>query len=160
MSISMIAAIGRNNEIGKGNDLIFPFHNDMKFFRETTTGGTVVMGRKTFESLPKVLPNRRNIIISSNENFEIDGAEVCSSIEAAIELCKDDEKVFIIGGGKIYSAFLKYSDKLYLTEIDAGCPDADTFFPAFDKTQWKRQVLAEHNEAGIDYQHVLYTKIC
>ena len=85
MTISMIAAVGRNNEIGKGNDLVFHFKNDMKFFRETTTGGTVVMGRKTFESLPKVLPNRRNIVISRNEKLEIDGAEVCGSVEAAVK---------------------------------------------------------------------------
>lgn len=160
MTISMIAAVGRNNEIGKGNDLVFHFRNDMKFFKETTTGGTVVMGRKTFESLPKVLPNRRNIVISRNENLEIDGAEVCSSVEAAMQLCKNDEKVFIIGGGNIYSQFLEYANKLYLTEVDAACDDADTFFPAFDKSEWKREVLAEHNENGIKYQHILYTKSC
>ncbi len=160
MTVSMIVAVGRNNEIGKGNDLVFHFKNDMKFFRETTTGGTVVMGRKTFDSLPKVLPNRRNIVISRNENLEIDGAEVCGSVEAAVELCKNDEKVFIIGGGNIYSQFLELADRLYLTEVDAVCDDADTFFPEFDKSAWKKEVLAEHNENGIDYQHVLYTKSC
>ena len=103
MTVSMIAALGRNNEIGRGNDLVFHFRKDMKFFRETTTGGTVVMGRKTFESLPKVLPKRRNIIISTNKNLKIDGAEVCSSIEEAAQLFENDEKVFIIGGGRIYS---------------------------------------------------------
>ena len=159
MSISMIAAVGRNNELGKDNDLIFHFKSDMKFFRETTTGSTVVMGRKTFESLPKVLPNRRNIVISRNEDLRIEGAEVCQSVEEAIELCGNDD-IFIIGGGKIYEEFLKYADKLYLTEIDAQCPEADTFFPEFDKSQWKREVLAEHNENGVDFQHILYTKIC
>lgn len=160
MKISMIAAIGRNDELGKGNDLIFHFHNDMVFFRKTTTGSTVVMGRKTFESLPKVLSNRRNIVISTNKNLEIEGAEVCSSIEEAIRLFENDEKVFIIGGGRIYSEFLGYADEMYLTEIDAECSDADTFFPAFDKSQWNRSVLAEHNENGIDYKHILYTKKC
>lgn len=160
MKISMIAAIGRNNELGKGNDLIFHFHNDMVFFRKTTTGSTVVMGRKTFESLPKVLPNRRNIVISTNQNLEIEGAEVCSSIEEAMKLFENDEKVFIIGGGKIYSEFLGYADEMYLTEVDAECNDADTFFPVFDKSKWNRSVLAEHNENGIDYKHILYTKKC
>lgn len=160
MKISMIAAIGRNNELGKGNDLIFHFHNDMVFFRKTTTGSTVVMGRKTFESLPKVLPNRRNIVISTNQNLEIEGAEVCSSIEEAMKLFENDEKVFIIGGGKIYSEFLGYADEMYLTEVEAECNDADTFFPVFDKSQWNRSVLAEHNENGIDYKHILYTKKC
>ena len=158
MNISMIAALGRKNEIGKGNDLVFHFHNDMVFFRETTSGGTVVMGRKTFDSLPKVLPKRRNIVISTNKNLEIEGAEVCSSIEEAIKLFEKDEKVFIIGGGRIYSEFLPYADKLYLTEVDAECTDADVFFPQFDKSEWSREVLAEHNEDGIDYQHILYTK--
>lgn len=158
MNISMIAALGKNNEIGKGNDLVFHFHNDMKFFRETTTGGTVVMGRKTFESLPKVLPKRRNIVISTNKNLEIEGAEVCSSIEEAIKLFENDEKVFIIGGGRIYSEFLPFADKLYLTEVEAECKDADTFFPQFDKSKWSRELIAEHNEDGIDYKHILYTK--
>lgn len=159
MTVSMIAAIGRNNELGKNNNLIFHFHNDMKFFRETTTGNTVVMGRKTYESLPKVLPNRRNIIITSDKNLKIDGAEVCGSIEDALELCKNDH-VFIIGGGRVYTEFLEYAEKLYLTEVDAECADADTYFPQIDKSQWKREVLAEHFENGINYSHVLYTKIC
>lgn len=159
MNISMIAAIGRNNELGKDNDLIFHFKSDMKFFRETTTGSTVVMGRKTFESLPKVLPNRRNIVISRNEDLKIEGAEVCQSVDEALGLCKNDN-VFVIGGGKIYAEFLKYADKLYLTEIEADCPEADTFFPEFDKSQWKREVLAEHNENGVDFKHILYSKIC
>lgn len=155
----MIAAIGRNNELGKDNDLIFHFKSDMKFFRETTTGSTVVMGRKTFESLPKVLPNRRNIVISRNTDLMIEGAEVCQSVEEALELCKNDN-VFVIGGGKIYAEFLEYADKLYLTEIEADCPEADTFFPEFDKSQWNREVLAEHNENGVDFKHILYSKIC
>ena len=159
MNISMIAAIGRNNELGKDNDLIFHFKSDMKFFRETTTGSTVVMGRKTFESLPKVLPNRRNIVISRNADLKIEGAEICQSIEEALELCKND-KVFIIGGGKIYDEFLQYADKLYLTEIEADCPEADTFFPEFDKSRWNREVLAEHEENGIHFKHILYEKIC
>ncbi len=160
MNISMIAAVGRNNEIGKENDLIFHFHNDMKFFRETTTGGTVVMGRKTFESLPKVLPNRRNIVISSDKKLKIDGAEVCSGIDEALEAIQKDSKVFIIGGGRVYSEFLVYADRIYLTEVEAECVDADTYFPEFDKTEWKREVLAEHNENGINYKHILYTKSC
>lgn len=160
MNISMIAAIGRNNEIGKGNDLIFHFHNDMKFFRETTTGGTVVMGRKTFESLPKVLPKRRNIVISSDKDLVIEGAEVCCGVDEALELIKNDSKIFIIGGGRVYSEFLEYADKLYLTEVDAECPDADTYFPEFDKNDWNTEVLAQHNENGIDYMHILYTKKC
>ena len=159
MTISMIAAVGRNNELGKDNDLIFHFKSDMKFFRETTTGSTVVMGRKTFESLPKVLPNRRNIVISRNADLKIDGAEVCQSVEEALKLCENDN-VFVIGGGKVYAESLKYADKIYLTEIEADCPGADTFFPEFDQMQWNREVLAEHNENGVNFKHILYEKIC
>lgn len=157
MNISLILSVGRNNEIGKGNDLIWHFHADMKFFRETTTGNTVIMGRKTFESLPKVLPNRKNIVISTDQNLKIDGAIVVHSVEDALEKAKNDN-VFVIGGGKIYAEFLPFADKIYLTEIDAQCHEADTFFPAFDKSLYTRTVLGENEEDGIKFSHVLYTK--
>lgn len=157
MSISLILSVGKNNEIGRGNELIWHFHTDMKFFRETTTGNTVIMGRKTFESLPKVLPNRRNIVISSDLALKIDGAEVVHSVEEALDASKGDT-IFVIGGGKIYAEFLPFADQIYLTEIDAECPDADTFFPQFDKSLYTREVLAEHEENGIAFSHVLYTK--
>lgn len=157
MNISLILSVGRNNEIGRGNDLIWHFHADMKFFRETTTGNTVIMGRKTFESLPKVLPNRKNIVISTDKDLKIDGALVVHSVEEALEAAKDDN-IFVIGGGKIYAEFLPLADKIYLTEIDAQCPDADTFFPVFDKSLYTRTVLGENEEDGIKFSHVLYTK--
>ena len=157
MNISLILSVGRNNEIGRGNDLIWHFHADMKFFRETTTGNTVIMGRKTFESLPKVLPNRKNIVISTDKDLKIEGAWVVHSVEEALEAAKDDN-IFVIGGGKIYAEFLPLADKIYLTEIDAQCPDADTFFPAFDKSLYTRTVLGENEEDGIKFSHVLYTK--
>lgn len=158
MGISLILSVGRNNEIGKDNELIWHFHEDMKFFRETTTGNTVIMGRKTFESLPKVLPNRRNIVISSNRDLKINGAEVVHSVEEALEAAAG-ERIFVIGGGKIYAEFLPLADSIYLTEINDVCPDADTFFPQFDKTLYSRAVLAEHEENGISFQHVIYKKI-
>lgn len=157
MNISLILSVGRNNEIGRGNDLIWHFHADMKFFRETTTGNTVIMGRKTFESLPKVLPNRKNIVISTDKDLKIEGALVVHSVEEALEAAKDDN-IFVIGGGKIYAEFLPLADKIYLTEIDAQCPDADTFFPTFDKSLYTRTVLGENEEDGIKFSHVLYTK--
>lgn len=157
MDISMIAAVGKNNELGKSNDLIWHFHKDMVFFRETTTGATVLMGRKTFESLPKALPKRRNIVITSDLNYTAEGAEVCHSIDEALELCKND-KVFILGGGRIYQQFIDMANSLYLTEIDAVCPDADTYFPDFDKSDYCREVIAEHEEDGIKFSHILYTK--
>lgn len=157
MSVSIIAAIGKNRELGKGNDLIWHFREDMKFFKETTTGSTVIMGRKTFESLPKALPNRRNIVISRNKGFKAEGAEVVGSVEKALKAAESDE-IFIIGGGRIYEQFLPLADKLYLTEIDAECEDAEVYFPEFDKKQYRRKKLTDFECDGIHFSHILYTK--
>ncbi len=157
MSVSIIAAIGKNRELGKNNDLIWHFKEDMKFFRNTTIGNTVVMGRKTFESLPHALPDRRNIVITSDKNYNADGAEVVSSVEEAVEKTKGDN-VFVIGGGKVYSEFLNLSDKLYLTEIDAECKDADVFFPEFDKAEYSAVKLSDFTVDSIHFSHVLYSK--
>lgn len=157
MKISIIAAVGRNYELGRNNDLIWHFHKDMVFFRETTIGSTVLMGRKTFESLPKALPKRRNIVITNDKNYIAEDAEVCHSVDDALELCKNDN-VFVIGGGKIYQQFIDMADSLYLTEVEAECEDADTYFPTFNKADYSREVLAEHEENGIRFSHVLYKK--
>lgn len=157
MSISMIAAVGRNLELGKNNDLIWHFKEDMKFFKNTTMGHTVIMGRKTFESLPKALPGRKNIVLSLNPNYTADSAEVISSVEEAVELSKDSE-VFVIGGGKIYELMLAYADKIYLTEIEDECKDADTYFPTFDKKLYKREVIASYEVDSIKFSHILYSK--
>lgn len=157
MSISMIAAIGKNNELGKGNDLIWHFREDMKFFKETTTGNTVLMGRNTFESLPHALPNRRNIVITTNENYKAEGAEVVNSIDEALETA-DGDNVFVIGGGKIYSQMLDLAEKLYLTEIDGTCPDADVYFPSFDKSLYTAKKLTDFDVDGIHFSHILYEK--
>lgn len=157
MSISIIAAIGRNNELGKNNDLVWHFHKDMVFFKETTIGSAVVMGRKTFESLPKALPKRCNIVITNDKNYIAEGAEVCHSIQEALKLCEND-KVFIIGGGKIYQQLLPLADSLYLTEIDDECVDADTYFPEFDRNEYNKEIIAEHEENGIKFRHIKYFK--
>ncbi len=157
MSVSMIAAVGKNNELGKNNNLIWHFHEDMLFFKQTTIGATVVMGRKTFESLPKALPKRRNIVISSNKEYAAQGAEVVNSVEKALELT-ENERVFIIGGASIYKAFLPYVKEIYLTEIEASCNDADTYFPTFDKSEYSREVLGTSCENEINFSFVKYTK--
>ena len=157
MNISIIAAVGKNNELGINNDLIWHFKEDMQFFKKTTTGSTVIMGRKTFESLPKALPNRRNIVISKNKDYSAEGAEVADSIESALELTKNDN-VFIIGGASIYKAFLPYAKDIYLTEIEAEYPDADTFFPTFQKSDYTREVLASLNENETSFSFIKYSK--
>lgn len=152
---SIIAAVGKNNELGKKGGLVFHIKEDMKFFKETTTGHTVVMGFKTWESLPKKLPNRKNIVITFEE-FE--GPDECvTDLEKFIkENESTDEEIFIIGGGSIYAQFLEHAKKLYLTEVDGEDKDADVFFPTFDKTLYGKKVLREGNESGIDYKMCLY----
>jgi len=158
MSYSIIAAIGKNNELGKDNDLIWRLKNDLKFFREVTTGHTIIMGRKTFESLPKMLPNRKHIVLSSSEDFPSE-VEVYKELKDLLESLKNsEEEIFIIGGGSIYKLFIDYADKLYLTEIDASYEEADTYFPTFDKNNYDREVLKENEENGILYKHVLYKR--
>ena len=159
MAISMIAAVGKNLELGKNNDLIWHFKEDMKFFKEITMGHPVIMGRKTFESLPKALPGRKNIVISANPEYKADGAEVVTSVEEAIKLAEtEDTDAFVIGGGRIYTEFLPYADNLYLTEINAECPDADTFFPDFNKSDYIKEIINFYDVDGTEFYHVIYKK--
>jgi dihydrofolate reductase len=151
MILSIIAAIGKNNELGKKNDLLWNLPRDMKHFRETTRGHTVIMGQKTFESLARddngnqigrLLPNRRNIILTQDKSFEKEGAEIVYSVDEAMELLskttKENEEVFVIGGGMIYKLFIEKSDKLYITHVDGVFPDAEIFFPTIDETKWEK----------------------
>lgn len=138
MIISLIVAIGKNNEIGKDNRMLAHMPADLKHFKEITSEHTVIMGRKTFESLPKgPLPNRKNIIISRNKELAIEGATVYSSLDYAFIREMDEEEVFIIGGAEIYKQALPDADKLYLTKIHAEFPGADTFFPEINYKEWK-----------------------
>ena len=158
MSYSIIAAIGKNNELGKDNDLIWHLKEDMKFFKETTMGHPVVMGRKTFESLPKVLPGRTNIVLSRSNNFPKE-VLVFKNIDELNDYYKNNnEEIFIIGGASIYNKFINLSDKLYLTLIDDECKDADTYFPSFDENDYYKEVLSEVHEEDICYKHVLYKR--
>ena len=157
MSVSMIAAVGKNLELGKNNNLIWHFKEDMKFFKDTTMGHTVVMGRKTFESLPKALPGRKNIVISSNAEYQAQGATVVTSVEEALQIA-DNEEIFVLGGGKIYAEFLPYADKLYLTEIYAECEDADTYFPQFNKSEYIKEIINYYDIDGVEFYHVVYKK--
>ena len=146
---SLIAAIGKNRELGKGGDLIFHIKEDMKFFKETTSGHKIVMGRKTWESLPFKLPNRTNIVITSQE---FDGPdEIVHDLDDFIAKNKDTkEEIFIIGGGKIYAEFLPVASNLYLTEVDAAA-DADVYFPEFDKTKYDRQLIKEGKDDDLTF---------
>lgn len=137
MILSMIVAIDQNNGIGKGDDQLAYISADLKRFKALTTGHTILMGRKTFEALPKgALPNRRNVIITRQEDFSAEGADVVGSLEQALSICKNDEKVFVIGGGEIYTTFLPQSDELYITEIHHSFSEATVFFPKINMNEW------------------------
>ena len=150
-TISMIAAIGKGRELGKGNDLLWHIPEDLKRFRAITNGHPCVMGRKTFESivaiLKKPLPNRTNIVVTRDKDWAYEGVLAVNTIEEAIQLAKrkpGGEEVFIIGGGQIYELGLSYADKLYLTLIDAT-KEADSFFPEYEKI-FTKKVFEEARE--------------
>ena len=142
MRISIIAAVARNRAIGKDNNLIYRLPNDLKRFKQLTTGNTIIMGRKTFESLPKgALPNRRNIVLTrSDATFA--GCDTYRSLDEALKNCADNEDIYIIGGGCIYAQSMKMADRLCLTEIDDTPEEADTFFP--DYSEWHETWREEH----------------
>ena len=136
MTLSIIVAVASDGAIGRANDLLWHLPADLKRFKELTTGHTILMGRKTFESLPRgPLPNRRNIIISRSLPAQ-PVAEVYPTIQQALEACASDEEVFIIGGGEIYRQLLPNTEQIYLTRVQASFPDAEVFFPELDSTEW------------------------
>lgn len=144
MQISIIAAIAANNAIGYQNNLIYYIKDDLKRFKALTTGNTIIMGRKTYDSLPKgALPNRRNIVLSRGKKHLHD-CQVYSSLEEALSSCKEDEHVFIIGGVSVYEKALPLAKELYLTEIEAIPEHADAFFPPFDRSLYKESFIEEH----------------
>jgi len=157
MTISIIAAIAKNNVIGKDNDLIWHISEDLKRFKKITSGHTVIMGRKTYESLPfKPLPKRKNIIITRNKHFKPDGVIVVNSPDEAILECKGEEEVFICGGATIYESFIDEANKLYLTKILKEF-EGDTFFPIFETSHWKeiyRSKIFTDIKSKIKYQFI------
>lgn len=160
---SIIVAVDENNAIGRDNDLLCHLPNDLKHFKSVTNGYPVIMGRKTFESLPKgALPNRRNIVITRNKNLQFDNCEMCSSIEEAITLCKDESQIFFIGGGTIYNEVINIADTLYLTRIHHKFEETDTFFPNINESEWK-EISTEHHQTDekhkYPYSFITFQKI-
>ncbi len=142
MRISFIVAAATNNVIGRDGGLPWHLSRDLKRFKRLTSGKPVIMGRLTYESIGKPLPDRRNIVISSREGLEIDGCEVVASPDAAIELTADDEEVMVIGGGGVYVQMLPMADRIYLTRVHASF-DGDTYIPELSEDEW--QVVDEEN---------------
>lgn len=147
-NLAMIVAISENNAIGKDGDLLCHLSADLKHFKDITMGHAIIMGRKTFESLPKgALPGRRNVVITGNPDFEAQGAIVCHSIEEAIGITKDERQRFIIGGAQLYGATIDLIDTFFLTRIHANFPDADTFFPEINLNDWQ-EIDCEHHDTS------------
>lgn len=161
MILSAIAAMSENRVIGQEGKLPWHVPEDLKHFKTTTLGKPVIMGRKTYDSLGRLLPGRENIIVTRNKNFQVPKAVVFSSLQDAIEYCKKkyaaDDEVFIIGGGEIYTLSLPYLDRIYLTIIHAHF-DGDAYFPAVD-LQNDFQIQSEKTETSAGTQHLKFTII-
>ncbi len=160
MNINLIVAIDEKNGIGKNNLLPWHLPADLKHFKLITSGHTIIMGRKTYDSIGKVLPNRRNIVISRQSGLTIPGAEVCSSLKDAIELCKTEKDVFVIGGAQIFEKALPLANILYLTVIHQDF-DADVFFPEINLDEWteEEKILNEPDEKNLySYSFIKYKK--
>jgi len=142
MNINIVVAIAANNAIGKNNKLLWHLPKDLKHFKQLTTGHTVIMGRKTFDSVGKPLPNRRNIVIT-RQKINIEGCEVVNSLEAALDLANGEAEVDVIGGAEIYKQALSLTDIIYLTIVHQNF-DADTFFPEIDYSEWQELSREDH----------------
>jgi dihydrofolate reductase len=157
-SLSLIVATDRNNGIGVNNTLPWRLPEDLAFFKRTTSGHAIIMGRKTFDSIGRPLPNRRNIVVTRNPGWTQEGVERAGSLDEAVQLAGDGE-VFVIGGAQIYVDAIRVADKLIVTEIDAVYR-CDAFFPAIDPADWVETAREPHRSAenGWDYSFVIYRR--
>ena len=158
----LIAAVGRNRAIGLDNQLLWHLPEDLAHFKETTAGHAVLMGRRTWESLPprfRPLPGRRNLILSRQADFRPEGAEVSASLDQALSLLAADERLFIIGGADLYAQTLPLANTLILTEVD-DAPVADAFFPEVSPQNWQESARESHRSAsGLNYAFVRYQRV-
>ncbi len=158
--ITLIAAAAENNALGKNNDLIWHLPNDFKRFKSITSGHYIIMGRKTFESFPKPLPNRTHVIITRQKNYNPENCIVVNSLEKAIEICPKDEDVFVIGGGEIYKQSIAIANKIELTRVHSTF-EADTFFPEIDTNIWdlvQEEFHPKDEKHLIDFSFQTYLK--
>ena len=156
--LSLIVATAKNRVIGVNNTLPWHLPEDLKRFRVLTTGHHIIMGRKTYDSLGRLLPGRTTVIVTRNVDYKVEGAIVVHSLSAAIAACGDDPEVFLIGGAELYQAGLKLADKLYITEIDAEY-EGDAFFPEFDLAQWSLgEAEAYTTSNGLGFRYLTYQR--
>lgn len=161
-NLSIIVAMAHNRAIGKDNDLIWHISEDLKHFKALTVGHPVIMGRRTFESLPKrPLPKRRNIVLTHDVDFKYDGVEVAHSISGALKMVGGEDEVFVIGGAAVYSAFLPFAQCIYVTHVHRDF-DGDVFFPVIDRSVFRlvTQGPTQHDDASnLDYSYATYVRI-
>ena len=160
--LSIIVAIAKNNVIGKDNKLIWHLPDDLKHFKNLTLNHTIIMGRKTFESLGRVLPKRKHIVFSKNKDFFIDdeNVEVVHNISEIQQFIDSEDEVFVIGGAKIYELLMPYAKKMYITKIN-HLFDGDTFFPDINETEWKvvgRAIGIKDEKNNLDYEYIDYAR--
>ena len=151
MRLSIVVAMDSNRLIGKDNGLPWHLPADLAFFKKLTTGNTILMGRKTFDSIGRPLPNRRNIVITRNADIEITDCEVVNSIEKALSLVQSETEVMVIGGAKLYQQILPIADRLYITQVE-GEFDGDTYFPSYNEAEWS-QISIDSREPDEDNHH-------
>ena len=166
MKISMIAAVAKNRVIGKDNDLVWDLPDDMKYFMQTTSKHTLLMGRKNYESIPekfRPLPNRINIVMSRNKSYSVpEEVFLVNNMEDALEIGRQakEEEFFIIGGGDIYKLGMEYADRLYITEVNSS-PEGDAFFPEWSKKEWKEVSRIHHpkdDKHACSFDYVIYER--
>lgn len=159
--ITLIVAAADNNAIGKDNTMLWHLPNDFKYFKQNTIGHSIIMGRKTFESIGKPLPERRNIVLTRDINFRSDEVDVANSIQEVLSYCRDEREIFIIGGADIYKQTLPLANRVLLTRVH-GTWDADAYFPELPENEWKLISSENHDKDdkhAVDYTFEVWEKI-
>lgn len=157
-NITMIAAIGENYELGKENKLLWHIPEDLNFFKEQTFGKPIVMGKKTLDSLPKLLPGRLHLVLTHQELENTEQVKYFTSIDSLMDYIENiEQEVMVIGGAQIYKQMLDFADKMLLTEIESS-KEADAYFPKFNKEEWICTQLSKNNYGNLKYKHLVYKR--
>lgn len=159
--ITLIVAAAENNAIGKDNKMLWHLPNDFKYFKQNTVGHSIIMGRKTFESIGKPLPERRNIILTRDINYRNDAVDVANSVQEVLNYCRDEREIFIIGGAEIYKQTLALADRVLMTRVHTAL-DGDAYFPELSNNEWKLTSQAVHQKDekhAFDYTFEVWDKI-
>jgi len=162
MKVSLIVAVGRRNEIGKGGKMPWHLPADLRHFKRMTLGKPVLMGRKTLQAIGRPLPERRNLVLTRDGGFRADGCETVTSLDAALQLVADVPELMVIGGGEVYRLTWPRADRIYLTRIQADVEGADAFFPDVDSKEWREISREDHRtdeKNPFDYSFVVYDRI-